>query len=282
MKKSRIEERDELLTSLGLLIDPIRRLVFGGDDPGVLIPYIRSQFHQDLNGPNGFREHAATYCSPGKHDFGTELDVILRETGRFTDFLGEIENPSRREGANERFQEQVKKVQKALRSVPCEDVGVVLPSESPLQTYYRIRATCSAATFRIDLFDPYLDADVFHRYLRDVGDQTYLRVVTSEKAMSQKQDSSTRPAEILAVSNLVSLERPNSYGFYVASRLHDRHLRVDDKIFHLGGSINNASHRTPYTISVLEPNQTNHDMLDGLISDANEWFGSRVRKHRRS
>ena len=280
-EKTRIEERDDLLTSLGLLVDPIRRLVFGPEEPSPLIPYIRSQFQQDLA---DFRHQVTEYCRPGKHDFGAELDRILRESKRFSDLLGAIQYPENREHAQLQFPQNLSKVQAAIRVVPCDDPGVVLPAESPLKTYFRLRAICASATTRLELFDPYLSADVFHRYLRDLGDKTHITVVTSEKVMvtPQGQQAIQRRDQIVAVSELLALERPTLYRFYVTLQQHDRHLRADDGILHLGGSVKDASKTAPYTISTLDATQANHSVLDVLISSATEWFGTHVTTHRRS
>jgi hypothetical protein len=203
-EKSRIEERDELLTSLGLLVDPIRRLIFSTEEPSPLIPYIRSQFQQDLV---SFRQQATNYCRPRKHDFGTELDTILRESKRISDLLAEIQRPELRENVQQKFPQCLSKVQAAIRAVPCDDPGVMLPAESPLKTYFRLRAVCATASMRLELFDPYLSADVFHRYLRDLGDKTQTTVVTSEKVMlaPQGQQAVQRRDQIVAVSELLAL-----------------------------------------------------------------------------
>lgn len=280
-EKSRTEERDDLLTGLGMLVDPIHRLMFETDDPLKMIPYVRSQFQQDLG---HFRTQVTKYCRPGKHNFDREIDVILREAKRFSELLDEFQRPELWRNSRDKFSNYLKAVRTAIGAVPCEDVGVMLPAESPLQTYYRLRAICSNATERLELFDPYLDADVFHRYLRETSEKTYLRIITSENIMvkPQGQQGMRRRDEIIAISELVALERANSYGFYVTLQQHDRHLRVDNQIFHLGGSVKDASKRAPYTISLLDPTQSNHIFLDGLISGADEWFGPNVKTHRHS
>ena len=246
-----------------------------------MIPYIHSQFQQDLV---DFRHRVTTYCRPGKHDFGVELDTIFRESKRFSDLLGEIQHPELRQSAQQKFPQYLSRVQSAIRAVPCDDPGVVLPVESPLKTYFRLRAICASATTRLELFDPYLSADVFHRYLRDLGDKTAITIVTSEKVMvtPQGQQAVQRQDQIVAVSELLALERPTLYRFYVTAQQHDRHLRADDSILHLGGSVKDASKSAPYTISTLDATQSNHSFLDGLISSATEWFGSNVTTHRRA
>jgi hypothetical protein len=40
----------------------------------------------------------------------------------------------------------------------------MLPPQSPFQTYLFLLAICGTRTTRLELFDPYLDAEVFDRY----------------------------------------------------------------------------------------------------------------------
>src|SRR4051794_37765031 len=70
--------------------------------------------------------------------------------------------------AQEKFDKWLRAVQSAIRGVPSDDPGTILPSESPYSTYIRLRAICRGATTRLDLFDPYLDVQTFHRYLPDI------------------------------------------------------------------------------------------------------------------
>ena len=283
--KSRAEERDDLLTGIGLLVDPIRRLVFADDDPLPCIPYVRSQFHQDLE---RFRIEVILYCRPGKFRFETEMDVILRETRRFTDFLGSIQYPENVEHSRQQFPQQMKKVQDAIRAVPCDDPGIILPSESPYTTYLHLGAICRDATGRLQLFDPYLEANTFHRYLPTIADGVHVVIVTSSDIMdlpataSPTSNKTIRRDRIVSISELLAFQFPDGYQFRVSSELHDRHIRVDDTILHLGGSAKDAGRSAYFTISKLDPIQSTHAFLDGIIARASEWYGPSVRPHRRT
>jgi hypothetical protein len=131
LMKSRGEAREELLTEIGLLEDPIRRLVFGDEDPRPRIPYVRSQFYRDLE---PFQARVTAFCRPDNYRFETELDGIVRETHGFAEFL-----------ARGQWPKQMKKIRDAVRAVPCDNPGCILPSESPYRTYLRLRALRGAA-----------------------------------------------------------------------------------------------------------------------------------------
>lgn len=279
--KSRAEERDDLLTGLGLLIDPIRRLVFADDDPRPRIPYVRSQFHEDLV---PFRGEVTQFCRAGTFRFETELDVILRETKRFNNLLDSIQYPEMTP-SRELCLVLMRKVQNAIRAVPCDDPGIILPSESPYTTYLKLGAICRAATRRLHLFDPYLEAETFHRYLPTIADNVQVVIVTSSDIMdlpvTAKTNKITRRDRIVSVSELLASQFPDCYQFCVSSEQHDRHIRVDDTIHHLGGSAKDAGKSDYFTISKLDPIQSTQNFLDVIIAQSTEWYGPSVRQHRR-
>jgi hypothetical protein len=283
--KTRTEQRDELLTGLGMLIDPIRRLLFGDDDPGPRIPYVRSQFTNDLD---AFRTEAINFCRPGKHRFETELNVILRAVNDFHGIFGAIQYPENVAHARTQFPQLVTAAQKAIQAVPCDDPGAILPAQSPYSTYLHLRSICRGASTRLGLFDPYLDAEAFHRYLNTIPDGVRLVIVTSSDIMDLPSGSSPtsgkalRRDRIVAVSELLASQFPDRYEFRVSTEQHDRHIRVDGTILHLGGSAKDAAKQDYFTISNLDPIQSTHAFLDGIIARATEWYGPLVKPHRRS
>ncbi len=278
--KSRVEQQDQLLTSLGMLVDPIRRAAFGQDDPAPMVPYLRSQFQEDLR---QFRPKVSAFVRTGKYVFDSEFHDIMGTIGAFEEILDMLKHPQGNKYAQFHFDYRLDAAQKAIRSVPCDDPDTIMPAESPLQTYNLLRAICRGAKSRVQLFDPYLDAQPFHRYLMEATENVEITVVTSEAIMVVPSGPKTlRRDRIVSVSELFAAERPTSYRFLVTPKQHDRHLRVDDAIHHLGGSIKDAAVEDPYTIANLDPTQSNHAFLDGMINKSTEWFGPNVTTHRRT
>lgn len=283
--KTRVEERDELLTGLGMLVDPIRRLLFDDADSRQRIPYVRSQFFADLD---SFRNDVTRFCRPGKHRFEVEIDRINGALSQFHSILPAIEYPENVVHARTQFPQLLASAQNAIRAVPCDDPGVILPGESPYNTYLLLRSICRGASTRLDLFDPYMDAEAFHRYLNVIPDGVRLTVVTSTDIMALP--SSALPSSgkvlrrdrIIAVSELLAGQYPDRYEFRVSAEQHDRHVRVDATILHLGASAKDAAKHDYFTISNMDPIQSNHAFLDGIISRATEWYGRSVMPHRRS
>ena len=128
-------------------------------------------------------------------------------------------------------------IERTLVNVPADDPDVMMPPQSPFQTYIRLLAICGNTATRLELFDPYLDAEVFHRYLPGMRTGVEITLVTEVANMRNPR----RRDRIVAISELVALERPAQYRLPEAPRIHDRHLRSDEKIFHLGGSPKDAS-----------------------------------------
>jgi hypothetical protein len=130
---------------------------------------------------------------------------------------------------------------------------------------------------RLDLFDPYLDAEVFDRYLADTSKQVEIALVTEVANMRNVR----RRGRIVAVSELVALERPTLYRLLEVPSIHDRHLRADDKIYLLGGSAKDASKTDFYTIAETDSNPTLHSTLDNIMAGATAWYQPGMLRHRR-
>jgi hypothetical protein len=280
---SRVEQRDELITSLGMLVDPIRRFLFQDLDPKK-VPFLRAQFSRDFV---AFSHPLHAYCKVGGYELTKEYSDAIRAIQSFPDVMRIACDVQAPENARKDFNNLLSKAQAAIRNIPCDDSGTILPSESPYSTYIRLRSICRGATTRLDLFDPYLDAQTFHRYLPEIPEGVRVTVVTSSDVMDVPPASpptsakTLRRERIVAVSELLAGQFPDRYEFRVSTEQHDRHVRVDDQILHLGGSAKDAAKSDYFTISNLDPVQSNHAFLDGIIARATEWYGPTVRTHRR-
>lgn len=273
--RSRIEQRDHLMTSLGMLADPIRRLIADWPNSRTSLPFVRSQFGKDYA---VFIQSLDQFCRPENYFFEIELKTCRRTLYSLNDVFTVLtrNTPAEADGT---FAVTLANSQAAIRAIPCDDPGTILPSDSPFQTYLRLRAVCAGASTRLDILDPWLTADVFHRYVVDVSPGAMLQVVTHDKVMSGSDPA--RRDRIVAVSELVARERKDKYRFLVTGQQHDRHCRADNEILHLGGSVAHAAMFAPYTLSRLDPVQSNHAFLDGVIAGAAEWYGPTVMAHRR-
>jgi hypothetical protein len=140
----------------------------------------------------------------------------------------------------------------------------------------------------LEFFDPYLEPDTFHRYLPSIADGVQVIIVTSGDIMdlpltaSPTSNKTVRRDRIISISELLAIQFPDRYQFRVSNEQHDRHIRVDDTILHLGGSAKDAGKSDYFTISKLNQIQSSHAFLDGIIARASEWYGPSVKPHRRA
>ncbi|HUE70269.1 MAG TPA: hypothetical protein VMP01_05215 [Pirellulaceae bacterium] len=276
--RSRVEQRDHLMTSLGMLADPIRRLIDSGDSSAAKsVSIIQAQFTKDYQ---LFLVDVKSYCQVGDAFLEADYHGVRRTVREFNEVCEMIRIGQRLDVAASKYGDVLLRSQGRLRAIPCDDPGTILPPDSPFQTYLRLRAVCAGVTTRLDILDPYLTADVFHRYLADVPTAAMLQVVTHDKVMSGSD--TVRRDRIVAISELVAIERKDRYRFLVTGQQHDRHCRADNEILHFGGSLKDASKTAPYTISRLDPVQSNHAFLDAVIAGAGEWCGPKVATHRRA
>jgi len=166
-----------------------------------------------------------------------------------------------------------------LKSLPCEDISVILPAKSPFSTYRTILALCRSAKARVDVFDPFIDKEVFDRYFGDVDQAATITVVTENVRLTH--DAVVRD-RIVAVSELLGIERPTTYRLCAVDSVHDRYVRIDNKVLHVGGSLKDAAKHDPYTITTTLSDTGIHNTLDDLIAGSSEWFGRTVTKHRKA
>ncbi len=115
--------------------------------------------------------------------------------------------------------------------------------------------------------------------LADVDKNVTITVVMGKEITLPK--NAARLGRIVAISKLLAAERPTCYRL-LAADIHDRHLRADDKFFHLGGSAKDMAKKKPYTVSNVEPASGIATGLDAIITGADEWFGPTTTTHRTS
>lgn len=115
------------------------------------------------------------------------------------------------------------------------------------------------AAHRIHYFDRYVNEEFFRLYLRDLDRSLEIRLVTTKGNQDFGVDN------LLPVSGLVAQEFSN-YQLIEChhTNLHDRNLRIDDNIFHLGASLKDAG-RHPMNFSLADSSAQAHQILDDVM-----------------
>ena len=259
----RLAARDELLTLLGMLIRPISDLL-EDDSSGTAIRHVRARFRADYK---NLMQSVSVVCRPNPQlSYDEELIAVKRKAWQFDALMTALLDGRPREALLEEFHEIAAGTANLIRDIPADDLSSILPAASPFNAYQTLRALCGSAQERLELFDPYADGHTIVRYLSEAAPSVAVRLVTSSKAIGAK--SAVHDSHLRSVADLFGQERGNLFSLLVNQDLHDRHLRVDDAIYHLGGSVKDAGRRSPYTITQVNDSPTTSVALDQILAEA--------------
>jgi hypothetical protein len=282
-ERSRLETRDQLLVEVGFLLDPIRRLLFA--NPYNPIPKLdRLRLRQSLNvDRNAWYEVWNSYCHyhgvMWHEEHGAAVRILMSYPGTLIESLEYDHKGEPLARIRSEFNSVLADLVEAINAMPVDVPDMILPANSPFQAYRLFRSLCSGAKRRIDLFDPYVDASVYYRYLSDLQPDVDVRIITDENCM---KNAAVRD-RIVAVSQVFAQERPDHYWLLVAKSLHDRHLRVDDELFHLGGSLKDAARKDAFSLGKLDASdEAIVRALDGLLASATPWYEPGITNHKTS
>jgi hypothetical protein len=247
-----------------------------------MLPYVRAQFGKDLA---KFQAELSEFCTDGQHRFETEYHKARRASNRFSAIFDQVQQGVAADHVVNAFDAAMQATMTAIREIPADDDDLIIPAGSPFSAFLHIRALCASAVSRLDLFDPYLDSDSFHRYLAEASGSAVVTVVTDVHTMEPTSGNTRglqRRDRIIAVSTVLAEQRPDHYRLLVVRALHDRHLRIDDRIYHLGGSVKDAGRSAAYSVTEMDPTPAIHGSLDAEISNAQRWFPDAQGEHRRA
>jgi hypothetical protein len=104
----------------------------------------------------------------------------------------------------------------------------------------------SKANNKILLVDPYVDSKALN-ILKNSTDNISIRIITSNKSKLSQADLNAFKRQYNRIINLV-----------IDNDFHDRYLYIDDKIFHLGSSINYLGNKISQIDEVLDKDIKNY------------------------
>jgi hypothetical protein len=165
-------------------------------------------------------------------------------------------------------------MQAAILEVPVEGVCGVLEARSPFTAYCRLKDICCTILNTLVWTDRYFDADVFHRYLREVRASASVTLVTLDAAKITSANDRSRHNHFMDVSRLFAAERgPNAYRLVTHSDFHDRWMRCDGQLYGLGGSVKDAGQKSDFAIGRIDATAENMKKIDDLVMAGVELFG---------
>jgi hypothetical protein len=176
----------------------------------------------------------------------------------------------------------ISKAQSAIDAIPVPSTSIILEAGSPFTAYCRLRELCEIdATASLVWLDPYFDESIFHRYLLNIRPQAVVTLVTCEPNTHASNRDKRRWTEFLDISRLYAQERGNTaYRLILQPSLHDRWIVFDEKrIYSLGGSAKDAGSRDYFTITSVESNSANIQIVQNQVTSGTEVFGSTNSTH---
>ena len=241
----RLQQKYELVQKLGALFGPLQRLVehpeqYNAQEKAETIarycaeyPAVSTAFHAFSLGQPGH-----SYAIQNRH-FVVALDHLV----------------SRLAGGHELAKilpETLATARAAIEAIPIPPTSVILEAGDPFTAYGKLRELCEVdASISLTWLDPFLDASIFHRYLRDIRPDVPITLVTLEPDARAGNRDRQRWTAFLDVSRLYAAERGLAkYRLLVPARLHERWVVFDEKrIYSLGGSAKDAADTNYFTIA---------------------------------
>jgi hypothetical protein len=159
----------------------------------------------------------------------------------------------------EPLEEYKRQILELIDQIPIDWTSVVFKEATPFSTHLKIYDAIRTAKRQLHYFDRYLDAGFYPLYLRDVDRSLEIRLVTT------KGNQNYGIANMEPISRCAQQEFTNYQLIQCTySDLHDRNLRIDDRIFNLGPSIKDAG-KYATNFAIADRTAQAHQILDDLI-----------------
>jgi hypothetical protein len=262
------QQRFDLTVKLGMILGDVERMVKVPKAPPAFDYYHLAEIlRADLNVWSPAVDEFARTESGGVLGFAYQLKKPLEELRREVLHLAKTDracDAGRQTTLAAMLDRCRKELGKQMALVPLHWTPTMYAAQSQLTIYCRMRESLSSATQRVQYFDRYLHRDFFHLYLRDLPRHLEIKLCTT----------AGRPREDYGVCSvrLISKRAAAEFTNYELRRstpaeLHDRNLRVDAQIFHLGPSVEDAG-RSPMNWTLGDSTPAGHKLLDDILSNA--------------
>jgi hypothetical protein len=270
---NRKKQQSDLIFKLGLLLSPLQEIA---DHPEGHDAHSRARAGAKFFGDARKLEsevHSFTQGEPG-HDYRREWRNLT--TAFHTLDFGVQEHLDNPVALMALLKEESAAIIDGILAIPAPTDALILEAHTPFSTYCVVKDLCQTVAERLIWVDRYLDASVFYRYLRDVPINVHVTLLTWPGTKRNAKDFS----EFMDVSRLYAAERgPDNYTLVVHLDIHDRWLCCDGQIYALGGSVKDASRKSYFTLSKVDPTVENFDKINQLLSTGTEIYGPTQPKH---
>lgn len=262
----RKQEQVELIFMLGQLFGPLIELA---ENPELFDRWERSRFMARFSADHPkFYQAFNKFCNsePG-HYYELELRLF---SPLFNIMLSQID-PNFEDMAKFKslINDTKKKILDILLSIPIPQISIIHEAWTPFSTYCFLKDRCLSVLEKLIWVDRYFDPTIFYRYLRYVPNNIKITLITwPENKFTTKKDIE-RFKEFIDVSNIFTKEKIN-YKLLSNENIHDRWLLCDKQIYNLGGSVKDASQKDFFSVSIINPNETNMSKINQLIESGIE------------
>jgi hypothetical protein len=246
MKNEKATQKSRLIYEFGILIQPFEELSRGSAVP-TLEDY-RKAIAKAQAGEAAWRKHVKEFATFGDVIYTQECKVISGLPAKFWTLLRKtIDDPLLNAFLDDKSLENLKfsckqhlekirgRLLSSLEIIPVEWESAVFEANTPFTAYLAVRDAIVPASTRLHYFDRYLKPDFFTLFLQPVGRNVSVRLVTTAG------NSGYGVAAVLPYARLAGAEFKDLKLIEVQPKdLHDRNLRVDDRIFQLGPGVDRA------------------------------------------
>ena len=148
----------------------------------------------------------------------------------------------------------------SVNKVPFVWEPILFEANTPFTSYLRIKESIALVNSRLHYFDRYLKEYFFHLFLKFLDSNISVRLITTSGNSEYGVNS------VLQISDLAHQQFKDYQLIEVEpAKLHDRNLRVDDKIFSLGPGVD----RVGIALTNFSPSDSSaaaHQEFDKIIA----------------
>ena len=242
MKNDKAYQKNQLVCEFGILTQPFEDLARASAPPSV--DDYRLAIAKVQAGDPTWRQQVKSFAAFAPDIFfNQEYQDISHVPERcWLRLRAIINDPASQNDSlalKERFDQEIAEARRSffefVERIPIQWEPVVFQANTPFTSYLRIKEALVSVQKRLHYYDRYLKMDFFALFLESVNRDVSIRLVTTAG------NARYGVASVSAVSRLAGQEFSDFQLIEVApADLHDRNLRVDDKMFSLGSGVDRA------------------------------------------
>lgn len=266
-EQDKAAQRANVVYQFGIQMGPLTKLAEASNPPRAAEYHVAvAQARHDYQ--NWTRE-VYRFATVGQYTFQHIANDILQGLNHLINEMSNMAMSNRDDASRQSALKVLAKMCRdgtlaAIDQMPIEWTARLLAQGTQFSTYLAIRDALATAKTRMHYFDRYLDVDFFNVYLRDISRSIEIRLVTTRGNVNYGVTN------VQYLSALASAEFTNYKLIQcMPDDLHDRNLRIDDKVFHLGTSIKDAGDK-PTNFALGDSTSHGHSVLDAIMQSGTE------------